>query len=212
MLGLGYPGGAILEKMAKEGDPNFYKLPIPMIGREKERRFSYSGLKTAMWRLTESEKRKKCLDKTKIQNLAASFQDRAFKHLIRVAVYTISNYQKRGSHSEPDLIGRRIPSRSFTFDKLRIQDDGMISSLLIGGGVGANVELRKRLRKMARELNINIHFPYSKKLYTDNAAMIGVAAYFKYKRREVIGNNKLDSVDREPRAKIDKPFAFEKRQ
>ena len=213
MLGLGYPGGAVLEKMAKEGNPNFYDLPIPMLGREKERRFSYSGLKTAMWRLTESEKQKGALSKTKIQNLAASFQDKAFTHLTKVATYAISEYQKnRKSNVKKHCHCERneaIPSRSFTFDKLRIQDDKMINSLLVGGGVGANVELRKRLRKMAKKLNIKVHFPYTKKLYTDNAAMIGVVAYFKFKREEVVNTDKLDLIDREPRAKIDKPFAFE---
>ncbi|MBU0569326.1 tRNA (adenosine(37)-N6)-threonylcarbamoyltransferase complex transferase subunit TsaD [Patescibacteria group bacterium] len=182
MLGLGYPGGAVLEKMAKKGNSDFYELPIPMLGRERERRFSYSGLKTAMWRLTESEKQKGALSKTKIQNLAASFQDKAFNHLIRVTDYAISNHQKKYE----------------------------VKNLLVGGGVGANVELRKRLRKMARELKVKVHFPYSKKLYTDNAAMIGVAAYFKFRRGEVVSNDKLDSIDREPRAKIDKPFGFEK--
>lgn len=81
MLGLGYPGGAILEKLARVGSPNCYSLPLPMTGREKEGRFSYSGLKTAMYRLTEKEKP---LTKEKIQNLAACFQDRAFEHLVRV--------------------------------------------------------------------------------------------------------------------------------
>ena len=75
----------------------------------------------------------------------------------------------------------------------------MANDLLVGGGVGANVEIRKRLRKIAKEFNIKVHFPYSNKLYGDNAAMIGIAASFKYERGEFVDPNK---IDRDPRAKI----------
>src|SRR3990167_2446837 len=47
MLGLGYPGGAVLEKLAREGNPSVYKLTLPLLGRENQGKFSYSGLKTA---------------------------------------------------------------------------------------------------------------------------------------------------------------------
>jgi tRNA A37 threonylcarbamoyltransferase TsaD len=59
-----------------------YKLPIPIIGQEKRKIFTYSGLKTAFSRLTELEKP---LTKDKIQNLAVCFQDTAFTHLIEFA-------------------------------------------------------------------------------------------------------------------------------
>ena len=87
MLGLGYPGGAILEKMAEKGDPSKFKLPLPMAGREDLRLFSYSGLKTAFYRLIEEQKD---LDKQTIYDLAACFQRRAFEHLIRVIRKTIN--------------------------------------------------------------------------------------------------------------------------
>lgn len=88
MLGLGYPGGPILEKMAKLGDPKRFPLPRPMAGRESENSFSYSGLKSAMWRLVEEQKP---LDKQKIYDLAAVFQKTAFEHLIRVSRQSIAN-------------------------------------------------------------------------------------------------------------------------
>jgi N6-L-threonylcarbamoyladenine synthase len=166
MLGLGYPGGAILEKMAKLGNPKKYKLPIPIIGHEDRKIFTYSGVKTAMNRLIESEKP---LTKEKIYNLAACFQDVAFQHLLRVISFIIRN------------------------SKFAVHD------LLVGGGVSANVELRKLLRKLGKENKINVHFSASKKLYGDNAAMIGVAAYFKAQRGEFIEVNK---IDRNPRAKL----------
>lgn len=173
MLGLGYPGGALLEKFARHGDPKKYKLPIPIVGQEKRKIFTYSGLKTAMMRLIESEKSKgkSSLTKEQIYDLAACFQNVAFTHLLRVCSFVISNLKSP------------------------------ISNLLVGGGVAANVEVRKRLRKLGKEFNINVHFPYSNKLYGDNAAMIGVAAYFKTQRGEFIDP---DKIDRDPRARIDK--------
>lgn len=166
MLGLGYPGGAILEKFAKEGDPKAYSLPVPIIGQEKRKIFTFSGLKTAMLRLVEKEKP---LTKDKINNLAAVFQDTAFNHLIRVIEYIIKNL------------------------------DFKPKDFLIGGGVAINLEVRKRLRKLAKAYNINARFPVSKKLYGDNAAMIGIAAYFKYKAGKFSDPSK---IDRDPGAKI----------
>jgi N6-L-threonylcarbamoyladenine synthase len=179
MLGLGYPGGAILEIFArlcsvsaKQGPENPYALPVPIIGQEERRIFTYSGLKTAMWRLVEREKQKSggILTKDQIINLAAIYQDVAFKHLIRVITYIIR-------HSSFNVHG-----------------------LFIGGGVAANTELRKRIRKMCKEFKIPLLSPYSKKLYGDNGAMIGVAAYFKYLNKEFID---LEKIDRLPNLKID---------
>jgi len=166
MLGLGYPGGAVLEKIARGGDSKAYSLPVPISGQENRAIFTYSGLKTAFSRLVGKEKP---LTQTKIRNLAACFQNTAFIHLIRVCSYIIRN------------------------SKLEIKD------LLVGGGVSANIELRKRLRKLGKENNIHIHFPYSKKLTGDNAAMIGVAAYFKAQRNEYI---ETSIIDRKPSAKL----------
>jgi len=171
MLGLGYPGGAILEKMARLGDPTKYKLPIPLLGQEDRKIFSYSGLKTSMMRLVDSEKQiaNGRLAKEQIYNLSASFQNIAFTHLTRVCSHIISNFDIR------------------------------VSDLLIGGGVSANIELRKRLRKLGKEFGIKIHFPYFKKLTGDNAAMIGFAASFKYDRNEF---TEVDKIDRNPNLKI----------
>lgn len=167
MLGFGYPGGEILEKMAKEGDPNTYELPIPMIGRESEFKFSYSGLKTAFWKLVEETKP---LDKQKTQDLASSFQNKAFLHLERILDKALDTYQTK--------------------------------QLFFGGGVSANIELRKRIRKICRENYVELLLPYSKKLCGDNAAMIGIVGYYKYLKDEMIEEKDLERIDRIPRAKI----------
>jgi N6-L-threonylcarbamoyladenine synthase len=178
MLGLGYPGGAILEKMAKSGNADTYPLPLPMTGREKEGRFSYSGLKTAMWKIVESEKKKGngFLSKKQIENLAASFQNKAFEHLIRVISTSINHHPIR------------------------------ITQLLVGGGVSNNVEVRNRLRKMAKKLGVRVFLPYTKKLCGDNAAMIGVAAYFKAKRGEY--EKDISKVDRIPRFSLEEKLPW----
>ena len=184
MLGLGYPGGAIMEKMAKEGNPKMYPLPLPMARREEKNAFSYSGLKTAFFRLTESlnrASRQAGLSKEQIQDLAAVFQDRAFEHVVRISARIIQDLKDK---------------------EYKIKD------LLVGGGVGANVELRNRLRKMANELDLKVHFPYSTRLYGDNAAMIGVAAGFNIQDLRFRIQD-LNLIDREPRARIDKGFKRE---
>jgi N6-L-threonylcarbamoyladenine synthase len=166
MLGLGYPGGAILENLARGGDAKKYKLPIPIVGHEERRMFSYSGLKTAFSRLIESEKP---LTKNKIFDLATCYQNTAFTHLVRVVSYIIQ-------HSP------------FTFNHL-----------FVGGGVSANIELRKRLRKLGKDNGIKVFIPYSKKLTGDNAAMVGIAAYYKVQRNEFINP---DKIDRNPNFKL----------
>jgi len=195
MLGLGYPGGAILEKMARstrltrsgQARRNPYILPIPIVGQEERKIFTYSGLKTAMNRLIET---KKPLTKEKVYNLAACFQDVAFTHLIRVLRYCIIHKQSLASQStgKQSLASQGPGNSSF-----------VIHNLLVGGGVAANVELRRRLRKLGREFRISVHFPYSNKLTGDNAAMIGIAAYFKAQRGEFVDP---DKIDRDPRAKL----------
>lgn len=178
LLDLGYPGGAVLEKIAKQGSPT-HKLPTPMLGREKEMYFSYSGLKTAFFRLLSEVKKNGELSPKDTANLAASFQYVAFTHFIRVLDYILKT------------------------------DNYPVKHILAGGGVMANVTLRKMLRNLGKKYNLKIVFPYSKKLYTDNAAMIGIAAYFKLLRGTFLKPDQLTIVDRVPGAKVDKPFPWE---
>lgn len=182
MLGLGYPGGAFLEKLAREGNTHTYPLPLPMAGRENLNKFSYSGLKTAMWRLTqEMQKSNKKMTKQMTCDLAASFQDMAFRHLIRVVKRTMTS----------------------PYPLLNLGEGFKVKDLLVGGGVVANVELRKRLRALGKELGMTVRFPYSKKLIGDNAAMIGVAAGYKFQRDEYLEGEEDEKADRKPRWRID---------
>ncbi|MBI2309567.1 tRNA (adenosine(37)-N6)-threonylcarbamoyltransferase complex transferase subunit TsaD [Candidatus Collierbacteria bacterium] len=174
MLGLGYPGGAVLEKLAKTGNPSTYKLPLPLLGRENQGKFSYSGLKTAFYRLTNE----KSLTKQEIYDLAASFQNTSFEHLIRIVKKSVLSLRATLQ------TGRGNPE---------------ITDFLVGGGVASNIELRKRLRNLGKKFGLKIHFPYSKKLCTDNAAMIGLAGQWAFARGELKRTKEeIESIDRIP--------------
>lgn len=164
LLGMPYPGGALLEKAASQGNPKAYPLPLPMAGKEDRNQLSYSGLKTAFGRLVQK------VGTENINDLAAAFQNRAFQHLERVVKKSIEHCALSIEH------------------------------LLVGGGVIANQELRKRLEKLGQELNLKVYFA-PMELTGDNAAMIGIAASFKAERGEFVKD--LNSVDRLPRWRID---------
>jgi len=92
ILGLGYPGGAIIERLAKQGDPSRYSLPLPM-QRRLNLEFSYSGLKTAFKRLVDqlSETEKTA----NLPHLAASFQSAIIQSLVYKLTQALSLYQPR---------------------------------------------------------------------------------------------------------------------
>lgn len=173
LLGLGYPGGAILEKFSRLGNPNKYKLPIPLINDKIKNRFSYSGLKTAFVRLFSTIKNP---TKQDIYDLATSFQEVAFSHILRVLEFHCSQFTVHGSQK--------------------------VASLLLGGGVANNILLKSKLRKLLKKYNIKLLTPYTKKLNGDNAGMIGVCAYLKYKDINLKDFYKYELVDRNPRLSL----------
>ncbi len=66
--------------------------------------------------------------------------------------------------------------------------------ILLGGGVVSNVKLRDLTRAVAKEYDLPVYTPYSKKLITDNAAMIGVVASYKFEKGEFADPNELDRL------------------
>ena len=165
MMGLGYPGGPILERLAKDGDVNFLELPRPLVDK-KILDYSFSGLKTSFYYKIKDWPKDKIFKN--INDLAATFQNAVFDTLIRKFKLAIDKYEPK--------------------------------TLMASGGVLANLELRKRLRKLAKENNLEILMPFKKELNTDNAAMIGMVAYKKAIREEFVEN--VDEIDRNPRMKI----------
>jgi N6-L-threonylcarbamoyladenine synthase len=165
MLGLGYPGGPIIERLARDGKTNFLELPHPLADK-KILDYSFSGLKTSFYYKVKDWPKEKIYQN--LNNLAATFQNAVFETLLRKYKLAIEKYQ-------PKL-------------------------LLASGGVLANLELRKRLRKLAKEMNLPIFMPSHKNLNTDNAAMIGRVAYNKALMEEYVDD--VDSLDRDPRLRI----------
>ena len=165
MLGLGYPGGPIIERLARRGDINFLDLPHPLADK-KILNYSFSGLKTSFYYKIKDWKSEKVYKN--LNNLAASFQNAVFETLLRKYKLAIEKYQPK--------------------------------MLLASGGVLSNLELRKRLRKLAKEMKLPIYMPFAKNLNTDNAAMIGVVTYQKAKRGEFVKD--IESLDRDPRLKL----------
>jgi N6-L-threonylcarbamoyladenine synthase len=148
MLGLGYPGGPIIEKLAKEGDGAKVKFSIAKISDGRPD-FSFSGLKTAVSRYVrenEIEPLKENETPTQeIKDLAASFQATVVKSLIG------------------------------TMEKLARELDP--NTLIVAGGVACNGALREAAETLGTKLGLPVYFP-SKHLSTDNAAMIAAAGYF----------------------------------
>lgn len=162
MLGLGYPGGAVIERLAQKGDPHYHQFPRPLAW-SKDLNFSFSGLKTSLFyhlkTISESEK------KNHLKDLASSFQEAVCESLLIKL-------------------------------KNAIQSTG-VNRILVGGGVGQNVYLRKKIRSVVKKAHGQVFFPPLPYLYGDNAGMIGVAGYFK--AREGIFVDDRENFDRVPR-------------
>jgi N6-L-threonylcarbamoyladenine synthase len=139
LLGLGYPGGPIIDRLAKEGDPNAIALPKPMPRRDSFE-FSFSGLKTTIARWVEKNGRPR--DDATLRNLCASFQKTVVDTLVQKAVRAA-----RKQH---------------------------VDTLVLGGGVAANSELRRTATEVGERYGIRVVIPPFK-CCTDNAAMIAFA-------------------------------------
>ncbi len=146
LLGLGYPGGPIIDKLAKKGDSKVFPLPEGNIslpgGGFHPYDSSFSGLKTAVLRLVEKLKAEG-VDPLPVADLAASFQ--------------------------------ATVARSLTKRAIRCARDFDLNTIAVGGGVAANSGLRQHMQEAAKEYGITVLFP-PLQLCTDNAAMIGCAA------------------------------------
>lgn len=91
LLGLGYPGGPLISKLAEKGNPDHYPLPSPM-ANSKNYNFSYSGLKTAVLYLIRDLNLKKIDNQTK-SDIAASFQKAAIDVLIKKTIKAARKYK-----------------------------------------------------------------------------------------------------------------------
>jgi N6-L-threonylcarbamoyladenine synthase len=144
MLGLGYPGGPAVEAAARRGRADRFDLPRPLRGRPGCH-FSFSGLKTAVWRVVESLARP--LGQQDISDVAAAFQVAVGDVLVDRSARAAERF--RSEHEDADR-------------------------LVVAGGVAANGYLRDRLARLADDVGFTLHAPPAA-LCTDNGAMIAWA-------------------------------------
>ncbi|MEG2288695.1 MAG: tRNA (adenosine(37)-N6)-threonylcarbamoyltransferase complex transferase subunit TsaD [Clostridium sp.] len=148
-IGLGYPGGPKIDKIAKEGNEDAIKFPRANF-HDKTLDFSFSGVKSAVLNYLNSLQMKG--ESYNKADVAASFQ----KAVVDVL---IDNSMKACKESKVDKIA-------------------------ISGGVASNSYLREKLTARGEKEGIKVLFP-AHILCTDNAAMIGSAAYYEYKAGRV---------------------------
>lgn len=143
-IGLVYPGGPKVDKIAKEGNPHAIEFPRAVID-DAPYDFSFSGLKSAVLNYINSCKMKDIPVNT--ADVAASFQQAVTDMLVSRAIKAV-------------------------------KENGM-DKLAIAGGVASNSAIRAALIEQCDKNNIRFFSP-SPGLCTDNAAMIGAAAYYEY--------------------------------
>lgn len=148
-LGLPYPGGPLIDKLAKTGDSTAIKFPRSYLGGDNYD-FSFSGLKTSVLNYSNSSKQKNI--EMNLEDVAASFQAAVVEVLVEK---TIKAAKEKGT-----------------------------STVVMAGGVASNEGLRQALTKRCEEENLDLKYP-SRILCTDNAAMIGCAAYYNFKRGKI---------------------------
>jgi N6-L-threonylcarbamoyladenine synthase len=145
LLGLPYPGGPMIDKLASAGDAARYKFAETKVAGYD---YSFSGIKTSfLYFLQNNLQKDPAFVKDNINHICASYQS----HLIQVLLKNV----------------RRL-----------VEDTG-IKKLALAGGVSANSELRRKLKEFGAESGTEIFIPPFE-YCTDNAAMIGIAGYFKF--------------------------------
>ena len=143
-IGLGYPGGPKIDKLAKEGNPDAIEFPRAHVD-DAPYDFSFSGIKSAVLNYINSANMQgKEINRA---DVAASFQKAVVDALVSRAV--------------------------------RLAKECGMDKLAIAGGVASNSALRAAVQEECTKNNIKFYSP-SPVLCTDNAAMIGAAAYYEY--------------------------------
>ena len=161
-LGLGFPGGRVIDELARGGDPEAFCFPRASV-RGAPRDFSFSGLKTSLRELLRGGTRHlrsgavpvtgdpATFTATLLADLAASFQEAVVDVLVRATLGAAA--------------------------------DLGVSRVVVSGGVSANSRLRERMRAEAVQQGIEVFVP-SLRFCTDNAAMIAYAGFRRLERGE----------------------------
>lgn len=184
LLGLGYPGGPIVDRLSVHGDPQAVRFASSQIkhpdrndrGKSRNGRarfdFSYSGIKTAVLRYVETH------------HLAPAIESRR-RALSAIEKPKLEDYL---SACEPETLNlvasfQRAMVDDLVAKTLAAAEAHDVATLFVTGGVAANNELRQRFEQDAAQQGLPVFFP-SRPLSTDNAAMIAAAAYPKWLARD----------------------------
>jgi len=177
LLELGYPGGPVIDFLAQHGNPDAVKFPFAQIkhrDRNPQNRysddhrrvdFSYSGIKTAVLRYVETH------------GLREKIEQRR-SALAGLPIRAGEDYLAACDRQTLDLVAcfQRAVVDDLISKTLLAAREHNVATLLVTGGVAANSELRKSFQTVAAQEGVPVYFP-SRKLSTDNAAMIAAAAY-----------------------------------
>lgn len=161
VMGLPYPGGPYIDRLAAEGDACRFKFSKPHIPKLD---YSFSGLKTSfLYTLRDEIKKNPDFIEQNKKDLAASLQ----KTIIDILMDKFA---------------------------IAVTETG-IKTIAIGGGVSANSGFRNRVQEFAEKQGLKAFIP-KRSFTTDNAAMVAVAGYFKYLKKEFC------SLDLPPYARV----------
>jgi N6-L-threonylcarbamoyladenine synthase len=184
LLGLGYPGGPVIDGLAKHGNPKAVKFGPSQIkhgnrgtprAEQTPHDFSFSGIKTAVLRYVELE---------------------GMRESVRARQQALKGVPKPAVNDVLPLCDRKTLDLAASFQRAVVED--LVSktlqaarqrearTLFVTGGVAANSELRETFTREAAKEGLPVYFP-SRKLSTDNAAMIAAAAYPKWLARDFAG-------------------------
>jgi N6-L-threonylcarbamoyladenine synthase len=188
LLGLGYPGGPMIDRLAPLGDPLAVKFQTSQI-KHRDRRdhgeialeddgprfdFSYSGIKTAVLRYVETENMKPAIEvrRQALAGISNPTPEDLAELCDRQTLNLVASFQ--GSMVNDLVIKTLAAAREYD-----------VQTLFVSGGVAANRELRSAFERDAGMQGLPVFFP-SRALSTDNAAMIAAAAFPKFLRREFV--------------------------
>ncbi|HEX6823648.1 MAG TPA: tRNA (adenosine(37)-N6)-threonylcarbamoyltransferase complex transferase subunit TsaD [Candidatus Sulfotelmatobacter sp.] len=189
LLGLGYPGGPVIDRLAAHGDPKAVKFPPAQI-KHRDRRdrrdgkqiapgddrprfdFSYSGIKTGILRYVETHQMRNSVEQRR-------------RALAEIAKPTFEDIRVLCNKPTLDLVAsfQRALIEDLVGKTLAAAEAYNVATLFVTGGVAANHELRQTFERESTRQGVPVYFP-SRPLSTDNAAMIAAAAYPKFLARD----------------------------
>ncbi|MBR6811082.1 tRNA (adenosine(37)-N6)-threonylcarbamoyltransferase complex transferase subunit TsaD [Candidatus Saccharibacteria bacterium] len=174
ILGLLYPGGPNIAKKALNGDPDKYQLPIPKVDGLD---FSFSGLKTAVLRAIQKE-------------LVLPITTPSYELKEKLTEQQICDFAASFQKTAVKILVQKLQKACSMYPEAK--------SILLAGGVSANLALREGLTK-AFEKSHEVYFP-DLKFATDNGAMVASAAYYSIQAGEKASDPY--SLDISPRSVI----------